>query len=108
MQLDTDADPCVVVPFEPLARLGEGDMGVAYLARELPLDGLPGDLAEVYRLADPGEGAGMAEARLVGVKMIQPDLLDDAQARERFDGEIDAVRAVVSNRVPVLVAAASP
>ncbi|WP_405954874.1 serine/threonine-protein kinase [Streptomyces phaeochromogenes] len=101
--LDTD-DPRVVGPFELLARLGAGGMGVAYLARRIPLDGLADELAAAYNLIELDE-AEPYESRLVVVKMIQPSLLDgEPQARERFGREIDAVRAVVSDRVPALIA----
>ncbi|MFD5454706.1 serine/threonine protein kinase [Streptomyces olivaceus] len=106
--LDTEADPRVVGPFELLARLGAGGMGVAYLARRIQLEGLPDEMAAAYRLIEPdhdGEGEdGLSDvARLVVVKMIQPNLLNhQPQARERFAREIDAVRAVVSDRVPAL------
>lgn len=107
--LDTNADPRVVGPFELLARLGAGGMGVAYLAREIPLDGLSDEMVAAYRLVEPDHDHGRGEAadpsRLVVVKMIQPNLLDQSQARERFAREIDAVRAVVSDRVPALRAA---
>ncbi|WP_282082963.1 serine/threonine-protein kinase [Streptomyces tendae] len=103
--LDTDADPRVVGPFELLARLGAGGMGVAYLARRIPLDNLPDEMAAGYRLVDSGAEEESASAQLVVVKMIQPNLLDHPQARERFAREIDAVRAVVSDRVPALRAA---
>ncbi|MFI8303112.1 serine/threonine-protein kinase [Streptomyces sp. NPDC085927] len=107
--LDTNADPRVVGPFELLARLGAGGMGVAYLAREIPLDGLSDEMVAAYRLVEPDRDRGRDEAadpsRLVVVKMIQPNLLDQSQARERFAREIDAVRAVVSDRVPALRAA---
>ncbi|MFD0208849.1 serine/threonine-protein kinase [Streptomyces hirsutus] len=107
--LDTNADPRVVGPFELLARLGAGGMGVAYLAREIPLDGLSDEMVAAYRLVEPDHDRGRDEAadpsRLVVVKMIQPNLLDQSQARERFAREIDAVRAVVSDRVPALRAA---
>ncbi|MET8215773.1 serine/threonine-protein kinase [Streptomyces hirsutus] len=107
--LDTNADPRVVGPFELLARLGAGGMGVAYLAREIPLDGLSDEMVAAYRLVEPDHDHGRDEAadpsRLVVVKMIQPNLLDQSQARERFAREIDAVRAVVSDRVPALRAA---
>ncbi|MER5477542.1 protein kinase [Streptomyces sp. NPDC002734] len=103
--LDTDQDPAVLGPFELLARLGAGGMGVAYLARRLPLDGLTEEEAAAYHLVEPDEGADTGEARLTVIKMIQPDLLDLPEARERFRTEIDAVRAVVSDRVPALVAA---
>ncbi|MEU7433430.1 protein kinase [Streptomyces sioyaensis] len=104
--LDTDADPRVVGPFELLARLGAGGMGVAYVARKIPLDGLSDELAAAYRLIEPDDSAEDDESRLVVVKMIQPDLLDgEPQARERFGREIDAVRAVVGDRVPAVIAA---
>jgi serine/threonine protein kinase len=102
--LDTDADPRVVGPFELLARLGAGGMGVAYLARRIPLEGLSDEMAAAYNLIEPDD-AEADESRLVVVKMIQPDLLaGEPQARERFGREIDAVRAVVSDRVPALIA----
>ncbi|CAL9562011.1 serine/threonine-protein kinase [Streptomyces sp. enrichment culture] len=102
--LDTDADPRVVGPFELLARLGEGGMGVAYLARRIPLEGRSDELAAAYNLIESDDVESDA-SRLVVVKMIQPDLLDgEPQARERFGREIDAVRAVVSDRVPALIA----
>ncbi|MFI2911782.1 protein kinase [Streptomyces sp. PDY-4] len=102
--LDIDADPRVVGPFELLARLGAGGMGVAYLARGIPLEGLPDEMAAAYRMVESDDG-GADPARLVVVKMIQPHLLDEPQARERFAREVDAVRAVVSDRVPALRAA---
>ncbi|MBK3580361.1 serine/threonine protein kinase [Streptomyces sp. MBT65] len=102
--LDTNADPRVVGPFELLARLGEGGMGVAYLARRIPLDGLSDELAAAYNLVEP-DGDAAEVPRLVVVKLIQPKLLDgEPQYRERFGREIDAVRAVVSDRVPALIA----
>ncbi|MFD8428334.1 serine/threonine-protein kinase [Streptomyces coelicoflavus] len=104
--LDTEADPRVVGPFELLARLGAGGMGVAYLARGIPLEGLPDEMAAAYRLIEPDHEAAADpadSARLVVVKMVLPDLLNhQPQARERFAREIDAVRAVVSDRVPAL------
>ncbi|WP_417801244.1 serine/threonine-protein kinase [Streptomyces incanus] len=66
-------------------------------------------MVAAYRLVEPDRDRGRDEAadpsRLVVVKMIQPNLLDQSQARERFAREIDAVRAVVSDRVPALRAA---
>ncbi|MFD6322750.1 serine/threonine-protein kinase [Streptomyces sp. NPDC058442] len=107
--LDTNADPRVVGPFELLARLGAGGMGVAYLAREIPLEGLSGEMVAAYRLVEPDHDRGRDEvadpSRLVVVKMIQPSLLGQPQARERFAREIDAVRAVAGDRVPALRAA---
>ncbi|MGO4422812.1 protein kinase, partial [Streptomyces sp. MCAF7] len=101
--LDTD-DPRVVGPFELLARLGEGGMGVAYLARRIPVESLSDALAVAYNLIEP-DGIDSDASRLVVVKMIRPALLDgQPQARERFGREIDAVRTVVSDRVPALIA----
>ncbi|WP_181860774.1 serine/threonine-protein kinase [Streptomyces diacarni] len=103
--LDTEVDPRVVGPFELLARLGAGGMGVAYLARGIPLDSLSGEVALTYNMIDPDYSAESDESRLLVVKMIQPQLLEgDPQARERFGREIDAVRAVASDRVPALIA----
>ncbi|MPY59581.1 serine/threonine-protein kinase [Streptomyces spongiae] len=103
--LDTNKDPQVLGPFEMLARLGEGGMGVAYLARRIPLDGFTDEDAAAYQLVEADAGMDAAEPRLVVVKMIKPELLDgEPQARERFAREIDAVGAVVSERVPALIA----
>ncbi|WP_445396774.1 serine/threonine protein kinase [Streptomyces sp. LE64] len=103
--LDADKDPRVLGPFELLARLGAGGMGVAYLARRIPLDDPADELAAMYRLAEPDEAVDAAEPRLAVVKTIQQHLLDQPGARERFAREIDSVRAVVSDRVPALRAA---
>lgn len=107
--LDTNTDPRVVGPFELLARLGAGGMGVAYLAREIPLEGLSDEMVAAYRLVEPDHDRGRDEAadpsRLVVVKTIQPHLLDQPHARERFAREIDAIRAVDGDRVPALRAA---
>jgi serine/threonine protein kinase len=102
--LNADVDPRVVGPFELLARLGKGGMGVAYLARRIPLEGLSDELTAAYNLIEPDD-VGSDTSRLVVVKMIKPELLDDdPRARERFGREIDAVRAVVGDRVPALIA----
>ncbi|MGW7219793.1 serine/threonine-protein kinase [Streptomyces sp. NPDC054826] len=103
--LDIDADRRVVGPFELLARLGAGGMGVACLARRIPLEGLPDEMAAAYRLVESDDDGEADPAPLVVVKMIQPHLLDEPQARERFAREVDAIRAVVSDRVPALRAA---
>lgn len=103
--LDTETDPRVVGPFELLARLGAGGMGVAYLARRIPLEGFSDELAAAYNMVAPDGTVEDDASRLVVVKMIQPQLLDgDAHYRERFGREIDAVRTVVSGRVPALIA----
>ncbi len=103
--LDTETDPRVVGPFELLAKLGQGGMGVAYLARRIPLEGFSNERAAAYNMVAPDEAAEGEVPRLVVVKMIQPQLLDgEPQYRERFGREIDAVRAVVSDRVPALIA----
>ncbi|MEU1626991.1 serine/threonine-protein kinase [Streptomyces sp. NPDC020096] len=104
--LNTETDPRVVGPFELLARLGAGGMGVAYLARRIPLEGSSDELAAAYNMVvAPDEAAGGDTPRLVVVKMIQPQLLNgEPHYRERFGREIDAVRTVVSDRVPALIA----
>ncbi|MCO8302915.1 serine/threonine-protein kinase [Streptomyces sp. RKCA744] len=104
--LETDTDPRVVGPFELLARLGQGGMGLAYLARWIPQDGLDAEQAAAYHVVEPDGGSGTPQSRLVVVKRIQPQLLDAAQARQRFAREIDSIAAVVSDRVPALRGAA--
>lgn len=109
MALDSAVDPRALGPFELLAVLGEGGMGRAYLARRLPLAGLSPEQEYDYRLAEQVD-AGDTEPLAV-VKVIRPDLLADESAvterevRGRFSREIDAVRTVVSERVPALLAA---
>ncbi|MFD4533728.1 serine/threonine protein kinase [Kitasatospora sp. NPDC058397] len=105
--LDSDVDPLVLGPFELLAILGEGGMGRAYLARQLPLDNLGPELEAGYYLA---EGDDDRENTLSVVKVISPKYLqstqqDEDEKRARFAQEIGAVRAVVSDRVPSLLAA---
>ncbi|WP_328957052.1 serine/threonine-protein kinase [Kitasatospora purpeofusca] len=105
--LDSDVDPLVIGPFELLAVLGEGGMGRAYLARRLPLDNLGPELEAGYYLA---EGDEDRENTLSVVKVISPKYLqstqqDEDEKRARFAREISAVRAVVSDRVPSLLAA---
>ncbi|MEU8593770.1 protein kinase [Streptomyces anulatus] len=110
--LDSEKDPRVLGTFEILALLGKGGMGRAYLARKLPLDGLAPEWEAAYRLAEPDNDATDGPG-LVAVKVIRPDLLKDSdpvlekEARDRFSTEIDAVRAVLSPRVPALIAAVS-
>lgn len=109
--LDDMEDPRSLGPFLLLARLGEGGMGRAYLARWLP----PARIGPQWQAACRPSAVDDFEAgeeRLVVVKVIRPDLLDGGDAgppvetvRARFAREIDAVRAVVSERVPALVAA---
>ncbi|MFI8456853.1 protein kinase [Kitasatospora sp. NPDC085464] len=105
--LDSDVDPLVLGPFELLAVLGEGGMGRAYLARRLPLENLGPELEAGYYLS---EGDADRENALSVVKVISPKYLqntqqDEDEKRARFAQEIGAVRAVVSDRVPSLLAA---
>ncbi|MQS07616.1 serine/threonine-protein kinase, partial [Streptomyces alkaliphilus] len=111
--LRAEDDPEVLGPFQLLARLGAGGMGIAYAARRMPLRGMSEELAATYHLVEsddahpdgPGEPGGGAVERLVVVKRIQPSLLGESHARERFGREIDAVQAVVGPRVPEVLAA---
>jgi eukaryotic-like serine/threonine-protein kinase len=62
-------DPAKVGDYAVLGRLGQGAMGRVYLARS------------------PG-------GRLVAVKVVRPELADDAGFRERFRHEVASMRAV--------------
>ncbi|WP_161500860.1 serine/threonine protein kinase [Embleya scabrispora] len=107
--LDAAVDPRVLGPFELLAVIGEGGMGRAYLARRLPLERLGPELEAMYHLPEPTDDT--EPDGLAVVKVIKPSLLDDGASdggqpqRERFAQEVEAVRAVVSDRVPALLAA---
>jgi eukaryotic-like serine/threonine-protein kinase len=109
--LDSRQDPSRLGPFALLARLGEGGMGRAYLARWRPSAQLTPERLDTYRLS-AADDVEAGDQGLVVVKVIRPDLLDGGEAlppvetvRARFASEIDAVRAVVSRRVPALLAA---
>jgi eukaryotic-like serine/threonine-protein kinase len=62
-------DPDVLGAYRLLARLGAGGMGRVYLARS------------------PG-------GRAVAVKVVRPELAEDAEFRSRFRHEVDIARAV--------------
>ncbi|MFB4266875.1 DUF4328 domain-containing protein [Nonomuraea sp. GTA35] len=64
-----DGDPTQLGPYRLHARLGEGGMGQVFLGRS------------------PG-------GRLVAVKVVRPQLADDAHFRRRFAAEVDAARKV--------------
>ncbi|TYB58560.1 DUF4328 domain-containing protein [Nonomuraea sp. PA05] len=64
-----DGDLTQLGPYRLHARLGEGGMGQVYLGRS------------------PG-------GRLVAVKVVRPQLADDAHFRRRFAAEVDAARKV--------------
>ncbi|MER7779749.1 serine/threonine-protein kinase [Streptomyces sp. NPDC096191] len=110
MQPLNKRDPRILGTFEILALLGTGGMGRAYLARPLPLENLAPEWEAAYRLADPDDDPADGPG-LVVVKVIRPELLqdrnpeDEAEARARFATEVDAIRAVLSPRVPSLIGA---
>ncbi|WP_206641923.1 serine/threonine-protein kinase [Nonomuraea polychroma] len=64
------ADPQRIGPYTIIRRLGEGGMGIVYLARR------------------------DAESRLVAVKTLRPGLVADADFQRRFTREIEAARSV--------------
>ena len=63
------ADPRTVGPYRVLGRLGAGGMGQVFLGRS-------------------------AGGRLVAIKVIRPELADDAEFRSRFAREVTAARNV--------------
>lgn len=104
--LNTAIDPRAVGPFELLRALGQGGMGRAYLARQLPLERLGSEYEAAYHLAEPDDdsnGPGLAV-----VKVIRPSVFTEytvahqQKARDRFEQEVDAIRSVLSARVPAL------
>ena len=66
-----DDDPAQIGPYRLTARLGEGGMGVVYLAE-------PGE--------DDRDNTG-----LVAVKVLRPELIGDAELRARFDREVETL-----------------
>ncbi|ONH59845.1 hypothetical protein CcI49_13995 [Frankia sp. CcI49] len=81
------SDPAVVGRYRLEARLGSGGMGTVYLGRD-------------------------AGGRTAAVKVIRPDLVSDAELRERFRREVTAVRRLrgpfVAEFLDADVDAASP
>ncbi|TKA09905.1 serine/threonine-protein kinase [Actinacidiphila oryziradicis] len=69
MQQLTQHDPRRIGPFEVLARLGSGGMGLVYLARS-------------------------ASGRRVAIKTVRAELAEDQLFRVRFTREVEAARAV--------------
>lgn len=69
MQPLLTSEPNRVGDYRLLARLGKGSMGAVYLARS-------------------------RGGRIVAVKVVRPDLAEDAEFRERFRRETEAARAV--------------
>ncbi|MFF1514414.1 serine/threonine protein kinase [Streptomyces sp. NPDC058305] len=104
--LNTAIDPRAVGPFELLRVLGQGGMGRAYLARRLPLERLGPEYEAAYHLAEPDDDS--AGPGLAVVKVIRPSVFteytaaDQQKARDRFEQEVDAIRSVLSARVPAL------
>ncbi|HJE57385.1 MAG TPA: serine/threonine protein kinase [Nocardiopsis listeri] len=74
-------DPVRLGPYRLLGRLGSGGMGTAYLARS-------------------------RFGRLVAVKAVHPELVDEPEFRERFTREVAALRRVRSRFVPRFAGAA--
>jgi serine/threonine protein kinase len=64
-----EGDPTTLGPYRLRARLGGGGMGQVYLGRS------------------PG-------GRLVAVKVVRPELADNAHFRRRFASEVEAARKV--------------
>ncbi|WP_406127233.1 serine/threonine protein kinase [Streptomyces canus] len=81
-------------------------MGRAYLARRLPLERLGPEYEAAYHLAEPDDDS--AGPGLAVVKVIRPSVFteytpaDQQKARDRFEQEVDAIRSVLSARVPAL------
>src|SRR5450755_2988900 len=73
-----DRTPDRLGPYRLLERLGEGGMGIVYLAR------------------DPGE-------RMVAVKAIRPGLAADATARRRLAREVETMGRVDSRFVAEVI-----
>ena len=74
-------DPRRLGPYRLLGRLGSGGMGTVYLARS-------------------------RFGRLVAVKAVHPELADEAEYRQRFTREVNALRRVRSRFVPRFAGAA--
>ena len=64
-------DPARIGRYRLIARLGEGGMGVVYLAAP--------------------EDDGRADGDLVAVKVLRPELIGDAELRARFDREVETL-----------------
>jgi predicted Ser/Thr protein kinase len=77
------SDPSRIGRYRLTARLGSGGMGVVYLG-------------------EPEHGRHRADGGLVAIKVLRPELADDAELRERFSREVSTltrVRGVCTVRV---------